>query len=175
VSGGRWRDATADVAAGLFPYAGTSGYAAGSDASEDRARTEDADGTTGKRQRSVLAYVTVRGVYGATWREVADALDLHHGQSSAALSVLHKEGHLVRLVERRGGRSQVYVAPDFVEGREAAPHKSAMDAWGPEPTPGDGAPTFKACPAHRAVLRKLSPFEVAYAAALACPDCQTWE
>lgn len=160
---------------GLYPYAGTSGYAAGSAASEDRARTEDADGTTSKRQRSVRTYVAFRGAHGATWREVASALDLHHGQASAALSVLHKEGRLVRLVERRGGRSQVYVTPDHVLDRETAPHKSVVEAWGPEPTPGDGAPTFKACPAHRAALRKLSPFEVAYAAALACPDCQTWE
>lgn len=170
---------------GLYPYAGTSGYARGSVASEDRARTEDADGTTSARQRAVLAYVGFRGAHGATWREVANALELHHGQASAALSVLHKEERLVRLVERRGGRSQIYVTPGFVLDRDTAPHKSRLGVddlpaddprrwWGPEPDHDDGAPTFKACPAHRDLLRTLEPFAVAFAAARACPDCQTW-
>lgn len=102
---------------GSFPYAGTSGFAAGSDASEERARTEDADGRTTRRQARVMAYLEANGVHGATWFEVADALRIHHGQASGALSGLHRTKRIVRLDEKRD-RCSVYVLPAFVAGRE---------------------------------------------------------
>ena len=58
-----------------------------------------------------------------TWREVADTTEWHHGQASGALSVLHKEGRLARLRNRRD-KCAVYVLPEFVHGRETARHGS---------------------------------------------------
>lgn len=104
----------------LLPYAGTSGWS-GSDASRTRAETEDRDGTTTRRQSQVLFLLAGEGVLGATWKEVADRLGWHHGQASGALSVLHKEGKVERLVARRN-RCSVYVLPQFRHGRPASPH-----------------------------------------------------
>lgn len=104
----------------VLPYAGTSGHA-GSDTSRERAQRDDNDGTTSLRQRRALAEIAARGAYGATWRELAVIVGLHHGQASGVLSVLHKEGHLARLTHRRD-RCAVYVLPRFVNGRETASH-----------------------------------------------------
>lgn len=106
---------------GSFPYAGTSGYAAGSDTSEERARAEDADGRTSRRQARVLAHLEASAERGATWFEVADALRIHHGQASGALSGLHRTKRIARLDEKRG-RCAVYVLPAFVAGRDTQPY-----------------------------------------------------
>lgn len=110
---------------GTFPYAGTSGYAAGSAASESRTRDEDAKGATGRRQRAVLAQLLAAGPRGMTWREVSAALELHHGEASGALSNLHHAGMVARLTERRG-RCSVYVAPEHVADRPTEPHGSTL-------------------------------------------------
>lgn len=101
-----------------LPYAGTSGWS-GSDTSEERARTEDRDGTTTRRQIAVMQYLTQRGASGATWRELAEAMGWHHGQASGALSVLHKTGHIARLVQRRD-RCAVYVRWEYRGDRDFA-------------------------------------------------------
>ena len=111
-------------ALGTYPYDGTSGYAAGSPSSEDRARQDDASGVTAARQVQALTLITDHGVGGLTWRELADATGMHHGQASAVLSVLHKTGRLARLADRRG-RSSVYVTPELVDGRDTQAHGSA--------------------------------------------------
>jgi hypothetical protein len=112
---------------GTFPYAHTSGYAAGSPTSEDRARTEDEAGTTTERQRRVLTETGDRGRYGVTWVELANLTGWHHGQASGALSALHKSGLLARLDERRN-RCAVYVLPEHVNGRTTQPHGSQSHA-----------------------------------------------
>ena len=99
----------------VLPYDGTSGHS-GSETSEERARREDSDGTTKDRQAQVIAYLKAQGWYGATWKEVADAMGIHHGAASGALSVLHKEGLVCRLQTTRMG-SKVYVLPTKVDGR----------------------------------------------------------
>lgn len=99
-----------------LPYAGTSGHS-GTDTSEERARTEDADGTTAKRQRMVVAWLQARGHYGGTVRELRQRFVWHHGQASAALTNSHQGGKIARLTEKRD-RCKVYVAPEFVLGRE---------------------------------------------------------
>lgn len=98
----------------------TSGFAAGVVTSEERAREADADGTTSRRQARVLQYLGDWRSSGATWGQVADDLDMHHGQASGVLSVLHKAGKIARLTERRG-RSFVYVLPEYVNGRDTQP------------------------------------------------------
>lgn len=63
------------------------------------------------------------GEKGITWKELGIALGLHHGQSSGALSNLHRSGLIVRLAERRQ-RCGVYVLPMYVNGRVTVPHRS---------------------------------------------------
>lgn len=104
----------------LTPYAGTSGWS-GSDTSRERVEREDADGTTARRQSETLSWLGTARHLGMTVKEVSQRKDWHHGQASSALSVLHKEGRIARLKERRD-RCAVYVLPEYVYGRETAPH-----------------------------------------------------
>lgn len=108
----------------------TSGWS-GSDTSHERAVTEDTDGTTSARQNEVLRLLgrntrTISGTMGGreaglTVADIRDRTGWHHGQASSALSVLHKEGKIARLQQRRG-RCAVYVLPEYVNGRATAPH-----------------------------------------------------
>lgn len=115
----------------LTPYAGSSGHA-GTDTSRDRADRDDTDGTTTRRQSQALAAVFATGADGMTWRELAALLDLHHGQASGVLSVLHKTGRIARLAEARK-RCKVYVHPVWIDGRTTEPHGSnratLAEAW----------------------------------------------
>jgi predicted transcriptional regulator len=106
----------------LLPYAGTSGHS-GSNTSEERARTQDKDGTTKLRQSQTLTHLRHNKGRGLTWKELSEITNWHHGQASGVLSVLHKEGLIARLKETRN-RCLVYVAPEFVYGRPTEPHKS---------------------------------------------------
>jgi len=106
-----------------LPYGGTSGWS-GSSTSRERAERDDADGTTSDRQLRTLVHLEHLGAVGVTWGELASAQGWHHGQASGVLSVLHKEGRICRLTERRN-RCAIYVLPDKVYGRETAPHASA--------------------------------------------------
>jgi hypothetical protein len=112
---------------GTFPYAGTSGYAAGSDTSEDRARADDEAGTTTERQRRVLSALAAAWTTGLTWAELANLTGWHHGQASGALSTLHRSGLVAMLTERRQ-RSHVYVLPTYVGDRPTQPHGSNRHA-----------------------------------------------
>ena len=103
----------------LLPYAGTSGWK-GSEASRDRAFIDDANGTTSLRQRVALKRVWDQEFRGLTWKELGEIENIHAGQSSGVLSVLHKEGLVVRLKERRN-RCSIYVAPVYVKEREVSP------------------------------------------------------
>jgi DNA-binding MarR family transcriptional regulator len=105
----------------LTPYAGTSGWS-GSTASRDRATTEDKDGTTSARQKETLRTIYATKDYGLTWKELSDLTGWHHGQASGVLSILHKEGLIERLTERRG-KCSVYVGVNSVSGRKISPRK----------------------------------------------------
>jgi hypothetical protein len=109
-----------DPALPSLPYGNTSGWS-GSETSMERAMDADADGTTSERQAVVLRHLGFCGPTGATWKELAEGTGWHHGQASGALSVLHKEGRIARLTERRS-RCQVYVLPSYVNDRDTAPH-----------------------------------------------------
>lgn len=104
----------------VTPYAGTSGWS-GSSTSEARARTADTDGTTRDRQATVLGILSLAGYDGATWKDIAGMTGWHHGTASGALSVLHKEGMIVRLSELKD-RCKIYVLPDYTGGRETERH-----------------------------------------------------
>lgn len=103
-----------------LPYAGTSGWS-GSDTSKSRAVEADSTGVTTYRQQAAVFYVFREGADGMTWKELGDIMGWHHGTASGVLSVLHKEGVLARLSERRD-KCKVYVHPDFVQGREVEAH-----------------------------------------------------
>lgn len=73
------------------------------------------------KQAEVLVLLSLRGARGATWVDVADYLDVHHGAASGLLSALHKDGKIARLSETRN-RSHVYVNPGFVNDRQTEPY-----------------------------------------------------
>jgi len=110
----------------VLPYGGTSGWS-GSDTSLERASRADKDGTTSARQATTLNALLNAGVSGLTWSELASILNVHHGAASGVLSTLHKAGHICRLTERRN-KSQVYVLPAYVAGREKVAYKPNVSA-----------------------------------------------
>lgn len=106
---------------GLFAYAGTQGHVA-RPASQERAEREAHDGTAAERSLSVLALLRANP-RGLTWGEIADRLNLHHGQASGALSNLHKTGRVFMLREKRG-KAHAYVHETF---RDAYPETERFD------------------------------------------------
>lgn len=110
-----------DLELPLTPYAGTSGWS-GSQTSQDRAVQDDTDGTTKGRQNVTLRLINASKTYGMTWKELADETGWHHGQASGVLSVLHKEGLIERLTERRG-KCAVYIGLNSVNGRKTSVRK----------------------------------------------------
>lgn len=76
----------------------------------------DATGETSNRQKATIDAVRNSGSLGMTWQELSSEFAWHHGQSSGALSVLHKTGHLAKLKATRQ-HCGVYVAPEFINGR----------------------------------------------------------
>ena len=110
----------------ILPYAGTSGWS-GSDTSQERAERDDTRGVTGKRQQAAMRLLAQAGDRGVTWRELAQVMETHHGPASGALSVLHRDGRVVRLQDRRGG-SKIYVLPEHQAGRAPEPHGNTKRA-----------------------------------------------
>jgi hypothetical protein len=109
-----------------LPYAGTSGWS-GTDTSRERAITADTSGDTKKRQKYVMFVLQIRGTRGITWKELAELTGWHHGQASGVLSVLHKEGRIARLLDKRA-RCRIYVHPSHVGDR-------LTDSQGRKPKP----------------------------------------
>lgn len=95
-----------------------SGYS-GSATSRERQEREDGLGKTAYRQREALQAITVAGREGMTVSEIEARYGWHHGQSSSALTHLHRAEHVVRLTERRNGQ-EIYVLPELAGDREQA-------------------------------------------------------
>jgi hypothetical protein len=104
----------------------TTGHA-GSEASHDRAVNEASNGTATRRQRAALHLLSEAKTYGLTWGDLALAYGWHHGQASAVLSVLHKDGTIVRLKQRRN-KSSIYVLPEWANDRPTSSHRSVRSA-----------------------------------------------
>lgn len=109
-----------------LPYAGTAG-SSGSTASGEMAEREAADGTMADRQARILQALALAGPMGRTVVDLRDGGANHHGKTSSALTSLHKDGRIARLVEKRD-RSSVYVLPEHVEGRAHVPPGGNKDA-----------------------------------------------
>lgn len=103
-------------------------YVAESDTSTARAKREDADGTTSRRQTQTLKMLGEAPIWGLTWRELAAAFNWHHGQASAVLSTLHKHGHIVPLRQTRNNCHPYILATD------AHRHDPANVIWEPAKT-----------------------------------------
>jgi hypothetical protein len=115
----------------ILPYAGTSGWS-GSETSKERAGKADKDGTTFLRQKVTLDYIKYYENYGVTWKELSDLTGWHHGSASGVLSVLHKEGFIVRLKDRRN-RCAIYVHPVYLQERETGERTvKTCKNWGHE-------------------------------------------
>lgn len=99
----------------------TSGHT-GSEASRDRAEEMDARGVTSKLQRTTLSWLEDRKSMGGTQAELQHILDTGHGTASQVLSNLHAAGLVERLATRRL-RSQVYVLPEWVDGRPTSGYR----------------------------------------------------
>lgn len=103
-----------------LPYNGSSGWS-GSETSKERADRADASGETANRQQTVLDMLNTRGHAGLTVKELRETTGWHHGLASGTLSALHKAGTIQRLKGPRRTRCKVYVAVDYVAGRETEP------------------------------------------------------
>lgn len=107
-----------------LPYGNppTQGWS-GSDTSRERAERDAASGTANERQQFVLAGLDTPEyrLWGITVKELREKTGWHHGVASSVLSVLHKDGRLARLTERRD-RCAIYVLPQYADDRETAPH-----------------------------------------------------
>lgn len=90
----------------------------GSETSEEAARRPG----VGKKTMEVHRLLETARREGLIAREVGVLTGLSHGAASGALSRLHRAGLVERLTERRG-RQQVYVAPEYVDGRETAAYR----------------------------------------------------
>ena len=93
------------------PYNGTGGYVE-RPASVTRAVREVNDGTLSQRQKLIIVALNNAGEQGTTWRTLGQLLNLHHGQISGALSVLHSAGEVFMLRVTRA-RCHPYVATKF--------------------------------------------------------------
>lgn len=84
------------------------------EASIQRAVKESRDGTYKKRRDIIEHIVRASWLQGLTWSELSELLDLHHGQVSGVLSVLHDDGILVALAKTRLG-SHPYIHKEIAD------------------------------------------------------------
>jgi hypothetical protein len=93
------------------PYSGTAGWS-GTSTSKARAVDNVDSGRELNNQEKALAYLKKRSVIGATWKQLANDMDWHHGTASGVLSVLHQSGAIIRLTIVHEG-CKVYVHQNF--------------------------------------------------------------
>ena len=114
----------------VTPYPSPEGHTtghAGNGGSADRAHDEASNGKAAGRQRIVIETLRRVGAIGVTWKNLAEGNDWHHGQASGVLSVLHKEGRIACLAERRSNCS-IYVLPQYVNDRPTVEHRGTRAA-----------------------------------------------
>ena len=112
----------------MIPYPGDhgSGSAAGSATSKERQVNNDASGITSTVQRRVYDALGDLKSEGITALEVEFALGVGHGMASSALSHLHRAGKVTRIKMRRK-RHEIYVLPEYVNGREESPYRPRLE------------------------------------------------
>lgn len=108
-------------APGFIPYGQDGSGHAGNASSRERQAREDALGKTAYRQREAFRAIDQAGAEGCTTSELEVRYGWHHGQSSSALTHLHRAGHVVRLREQRNGQ-EIYICPEHAGDRELSPY-----------------------------------------------------
>ena len=103
-----------------YPKMG-SGHAV-NDTSQERQERNDHSGVTSHVQVTVLQALGRLKAEGITAAELEDALQIGHGMASSALSHLHR-AERIRRVKMRRGRHEIYVLPEYVNGREESPYR----------------------------------------------------
>lgn len=104
------------------PYGSKGSGHSGSATSRERQEREDGNGTTAWRQMKVIEHLHKAGGKGLTCGELEREMGAGHGAVSAALSVLHRDGLIARIAERRN-RQEVYLMPGYARGRELSPFR----------------------------------------------------
>lgn len=106
----------------MKPYPGMGSGHAVNDTSEERQQRNDGSGNTSHVQSTVLKVLGRLKAEGMTAAELEDALQIGHGMASSAFSHLHRAGRVKRVKMRRG-RHEIYVLPEYVNGREESPYR----------------------------------------------------
>jgi ribosomal protein S25 len=110
----------------MVPYPDGSGSGhAGNDTSRERQERNDATGITSRVQQAVYNWLSDVGAEGVTSAEVTDKYGIGEGMSSSALSHLHRAGR-IRRVKMRRKRHEIYVLPEYVNGREESPYRPRL-------------------------------------------------
>jgi ribosomal protein S25 len=99
-----------------------SGHAVGSDTSKERQERNDAEGITSRVQQAAYNLLSDEGAEGVTSAELCDRWGIGEGMASSALSHLHRAGK-IRRVKMRRKRHEIYVLPEYVNGREESPYR----------------------------------------------------
>lgn len=81
-------------------------------ASRERAAELDRSGRWISWRKDILNILEPRGTRGATWQELGEILNLHHGQVSGRLSTMHAAGYIFALEATRNG-SHPYVSATY--------------------------------------------------------------
>jgi len=108
-------------APGFIPYGKDGSGHAGNATSRERQAREDALGKTAVRQREAYRAIIEADGHGVTTGELELRYGWHHGQSSSALTHLHRAGHVARLKEQRNGQ-EIYICPEHVGDRPLSPY-----------------------------------------------------
>lgn len=109
----------------MIEYGSTGSGHAGNDTSRERQERNDASGITSEVQRRTFEALGDRKSEGLTALEVEFAMGVGHGMASSALSHLHRAGHIKRVKMRRK-RHEIYVLPEYVNGREESPYRPRL-------------------------------------------------
>lgn len=99
-------------------YQGTLGFVP-VDTSKERAIQEANNGTAEDRLDRVFRSVKNAGINGAIWTDVANDLNMHHGQVSSALSVLHRS-HKIVMLTTKINRCHPYVDAQWLQHLDAS-------------------------------------------------------
>lgn len=106
----------------MKPYPKMGSGNAVNDTSRERQERNDHSGVTSHVQVTVLQALGRLKTEGITAAELEDALQIGHGMASSALSHLHR-AERIRRVKMRRGRHEIYVLPEYVNGREESPYR----------------------------------------------------
>lgn len=106
----------------MKPYPKMGSGNAVNDTSRERQEGNDSSGVTSHVQSRALRFLEKTKSHGMTAAELEDMMGIGHGMASSAFSHLHRAGRVTRVKMRRG-RHEIYVLPEFVNGREESPYR----------------------------------------------------